>query len=189
MVGLEPRRPLQVRPPAAALPDVLQDLPKAVSSGIGKHILNNWAVTGLIVQSGPPLTVTNARADRGWAVAANSPPRPCSPTWNAGRTDQFRLHQGQPEQLHQQGCLEQGAGGTVGNSGRGMFRAPGQANLDFSLFKTNSPWAKSTRVEFRSEFYNIMNHANFGGPAPAWTPPVSGRSAPPRSTPGWCSSH
>ena len=53
--------------------------------------------------------------------------------------------------------------GTVGNSGRGIFRGPGQANLDFSLFK-NFPIHERTKLEFRTECFNILNHANFGNP-------------------------
>ena len=51
----------------------------------------------------------------------------------------------------------------MGNSGRGMFRGPGQANLDFSLFK-NIPIREQIKMEFRTEFFNILNHANFGNP-------------------------
>ena len=45
--------------------------------------------------------------------------------------------------------------------------APGLATLDFSLMKK---WpltflGQEGNVEFRSEFFNILNHANFGGPA------------------------
>jgi hypothetical protein len=46
-----------------------------------------------------------------------------------------------------------------------MFRGPGQANLDFSVFK-NFPIHEKKKIEFRTEFFNILNHANFGPPAP-----------------------
>jgi hypothetical protein len=52
------------------------------------------------------------------------------------------------------------APGTYGNSGRGMFRGPGQWNADMSVFKD---FRRSERfgLQFRSEFFNILNHANF----------------------------
>jgi hypothetical protein len=52
---------------------------------------------------------------------------------------------------------------TFGNAGRGMFRAPGQWTVDFSLFK-DIPITERFKMQFRSEFFNLLNHANFGGP-------------------------
>ena len=55
------------------------------------------------------------------------------------------------------------AAGTFGNAGRGMFRAPGQWTVDFSLFK-DIPITERYKLQFRSEFFNLLNHANFNGP-------------------------
>jgi hypothetical protein len=54
----------------------------------------------------------------------------------------------------------------LGNAGRNSLTGPGLVNLDFSVFK-NFPVKKiseSFNVQFRSEFFNIMNHANFQPP-------------------------
>jgi hypothetical protein len=45
-----------------------------------------------------------------------------------------------------------------------MFRGPGQADLDFSIFK-GFPIRERKQVEFRTEIFNIMNHPNFGKPS------------------------
>jgi hypothetical protein len=53
-----------------------------------------------------------------------------------------------------------------GNSGRNILIGPGTSNLDFSIFK-NVPIKKiseSFNVQFRAEFFNILNHANFALP-------------------------
>jgi hypothetical protein len=53
-----------------------------------------------------------------------------------------------------------------GNGGRNILIGPGTSNLDFSIFK-NIPIKKiseSFNVQFRSEFFNILNHANFAVP-------------------------
>jgi Carboxypeptidase regulatory-like domain/TonB-dependent Receptor Plug Domain/TonB dependent receptor len=53
-----------------------------------------------------------------------------------------------------------------GNSGRNILIGPGTSNLDFSVFK-NIPIKKiseSFNVQFRAEFFNILNHANFAAP-------------------------
>jgi len=53
-----------------------------------------------------------------------------------------------------------------GNSGRNTLIGPGTSNLDFSLFKNNyiKRIAENFNVQFRAEFFNILNHANFSVP-------------------------
>jgi hypothetical protein len=55
------------------------------------------------------------------------------------------------------------AAGTYGNLGRGVYRGPGLADLDASLFKTVKLTEK-TSLQFRAEIFNVLNHANFGTP-------------------------
>jgi hypothetical protein len=56
------------------------------------------------------------------------------------------------------------AGGVlVGNSGRNRFYGPGITTVDFSLFK-NFSFKERFRVQFRSEFFNVLNHPNFAAP-------------------------
>ena len=52
------------------------------------------------------------------------------------------------------------------NSGRNTLIGPGTSNLDFSLFKNNyiKRIAENFNVQFRAEFFNILNHANFSVP-------------------------
>jgi hypothetical protein len=53
-----------------------------------------------------------------------------------------------------------------GNSGRNILTGPGTSNLDFSVFKNNSikRISESFNVQFRAEFFNILNRANFAVP-------------------------
>jgi len=54
----------------------------------------------------------------------------------------------------------------LGNSGRNKFYGPGLTTVDFSLFK-NIPITKISEtfnVQFRAEFFNILNHTNFLSP-------------------------
>jgi hypothetical protein len=53
-----------------------------------------------------------------------------------------------------------------GTAGRNLLTGPGTTNLDFSVFK-NMPIkriSESFNVQFRAEFFNVMNHANFAIP-------------------------
>jgi hypothetical protein len=51
-----------------------------------------------------------------------------------------------------------------GNSGANVLTGPGYADLDLSVFKT-FPITEAKRVEFRSEWFNALNHAQFFNPA------------------------
>ena len=53
--------------------------------------------------------------------------------------------------------------GMFGNVGRGPLRGPGMVNLDLSLFK-RIPINERWNLQFRTEVFNIMNHANFRVP-------------------------
>jgi hypothetical protein len=53
-----------------------------------------------------------------------------------------------------------------GNSGRNNLIGPGLTNLDFSVFKNNyiKRISENFNIQFRAEFFNILNHANFNQP-------------------------
>ncbi len=56
-----------------------------------------------------------------------------------------------------------GPNAPFGNLGRNAFRAPGLENCDLGAFKSFRV-TEGIRLQFRSEFFNIMNHTNFGLP-------------------------
>jgi hypothetical protein len=71
------------------------------------------------------------------------------------------------------GCYMQGGGiltppayGTVGDAGRGFFPGPDYYNVDFSIAKL---WKLKERytAQFRVEFFNLFNRADFAVPAAA----------------------
>jgi len=54
----------------------------------------------------------------------------------------------------------------LGNAGRNSIEGPSLYNMDFSVYK-NFPVKKiseSGNLQFRAEFFNVLNHANFGVP-------------------------
>src|SRR5258707_12615070 len=52
---------------------------------------------------------------------------------------------------------------TPGNLGYGTFLGPGVFNWDFSVYKTFSITERH-RLQFRTEFFNVLNHPNLGNP-------------------------
>jgi hypothetical protein len=53
--------------------------------------------------------------------------------------------------------------GSFGNSGRNILDGPSFKNVNFSLVK-NTAIKESLTVQFRTEFFNLFNHPNFGLP-------------------------
>lgn len=53
-----------------------------------------------------------------------------------------------------------------GNSGRNVLIGPGVTETDFSIFKNNyiRSISENFNVQFRAEFFNILNHPNFAPP-------------------------
>jgi hypothetical protein len=146
------------------------DLPSAFTSGIGKALLNNWSLNGfLVAQTGTPLTVTNRDSGRGigGSIVSTTASNIVSDVdsgvpllmseVNGGSTKDNLDHYINPA------AFSKALPFTFGNAGRGMFRAPGQWTVDFSLFK-DIPVTERIKLQFRSEFFNLLNHANFGGP-------------------------
>jgi len=54
----------------------------------------------------------------------------------------------------------------LGNTGRNTFYGPGLTTVDFSVFKNmHIPSISETfNLQFRAEFFNILNHTNFLSP-------------------------
>jgi hypothetical protein len=64
--------------------------------------------------------------------------------------------------------------GTFGNSPRDVFHNPGTIQWDMSVsrrFQFSERW----KLEFRSEFFNFMNHANWNGPSAGLTSTTFGQ--------------
>ena len=50
-----------------------------------------------------------------------------------------------------------------GSAGRAIITSPGTTNLDLALRK-NFHFTEKINLQFRSEFFNSLNHANFNPP-------------------------
>jgi hypothetical protein len=59
---------------------------------------------------------------------------------------------------------DDGKATTFGNSGIGIVKGPGQANVDFSVIKKFPVIGERAKLDFRAEAFNLLNHANFSNP-------------------------
>ena len=69
---------------------------------------------------------------------------------------------GHPERYIKLQCFSYPAPGTIGNLGRNTLRSPRVQDFDFSLVKNHDLLSEKLRVQFRAEFFNLLNRPNFG---------------------------
>ena len=128
-----------------------------LKSGILSSVLGGWAVGNITtVQSGAPFTVTT-QTNNTYAFSAG-----------AQRAQVLRnpnLPSGQQSvaQWFDTSAFVQPANFMFGNEGRNILRGPGHASLDFSL-ERNFQISERMKFQLRGEFFNALNHTNFGLP-------------------------
>jgi hypothetical protein len=74
--------------------------------------------------------------------------------------------EGNPAQWFNPHMFTVPAYGSLGDAGRGLLRGPGLLEWDASLVKDTKVrfLGEAGAVEFRAEFFNVINHENFGEP-------------------------
>jgi hypothetical protein len=129
-------------------------------NGVENGILGGWQISGITTaESGAPFTVTANATD-----VANI--NPSSETERANATGQAVRPSGFKQTVQtwdNPAAFTTPAPYTFGNIGRNTLRGPGDVNFDFALLK-NFRVTESTHIQFRSEFFNILNKANFAPP-------------------------
>jgi hypothetical protein len=158
----------------------LYDLPFrrmwAQGPGWSRKLLDNWQTGGILTaQTGSPFTVVLAGSTAASAAAFGNPERPdlvgdpskAGPV-AANPTCQAPAQVGTPQNWFNQCAFAQPAkelfGPAFGTEGRNILTGPGFTNLDFSLAKSIPLRADSHRLQFRGEFFNLLNHPNFDIP-------------------------
>lgn len=135
--------------------------------GSGKRFLNNksvsnklvggWRMSPVVVLShGVPLTVRD-----------NSDPCltriPFFASCRPNRVGDPNLDNPSPDDWINKAAFQTQPAGTFGNAGRGILFADGTENFDLNFAKVTGI-TEETNLEFRAEFYNLFNHAQFGVP-------------------------
>ena len=152
------------------------DVPKLVSdSNSARVVLNNWQLNGILtLQTGTPFSIvdivgnniiqranfasgfsgsietsgdTQSRLNGFFNTAAFALSRPILAGTNLGTPNNPTFDPNNP----------------FGNTPRNFLYGPGQKNMDFSIVKF-IPIRESIRGEFRTEFFNLFNWANFANP-------------------------
>jgi len=127
-----------------------------------QHVLGGWQLNGISTfMSGTPFTVYDSTdvslqgsAPEISGFSSNRPNVVGNPN-NGPRTPQEWFNTAAFQQLN-----PTSQAGQFGNEGRNIVQGPGLQEWDFSLFK-NIPIHETKSLQFRAEFFNIFNHANF----------------------------
>ncbi len=89
------------------------------------------------------------------------------PNLNVGRGCASLVNAGNPNHYIKMQCFAVPNPITLrGNLGRNTLIGPGLVNFDFSVFKNNfiKRISDAFNVQFRAEFFNVFNRANFAPP-------------------------
>ncbi|PYS29395.1 MAG: hypothetical protein DMG11_09180 [Acidobacteria bacterium] len=123
----------------------------------GNRIVEGWQLSGIeAFRTGVPFTVTTGFDT---ALLGNNfaTPRPNRVAGCDIKANQSRIHWYSPD------CFTLQPIGTLGNSGRNIGTSPSYATLDINLAK-DTRITEATALQFRAEFFNILNHTNFSTP-------------------------
>ena len=141
-------------------------------SGWRDKVASGWSVSAIeTVQSGLPFT-----PQLGFNPTNNGDSRnPIRPSLNPAFQGNVIL--GTPNQYFNPAAFTVPANGTYGNLGRDTLTGPGIVSLDLSALK-NTNLTEKVRLQFRAEFFNMLNHANLSTPNPVVFTSASSTPAP-----------
>jgi len=141
------------------------DVPGANLPGVVGKILGGWSMTGLLrLNSGVPISLLADQPRQGSLRLQNVDGRRVDLV--AGG-DQNPVRPQNPDEYYDVSQFAFPTRFFEGNLGRNTLLAPGIAKFDFTLVKsTGLPIiSENTNLQFRAEFFNLFNRANFGLPA------------------------
>ena len=121
---------------------------------------SGWSLSGIeTIQSGLPFT-----PQLGFNPTNNGDSRnPIRPSWNP--SFQGSVVKGGASRYFNPAAFVPPVNGTYGNVGRDTLAGPGLTELDISAIK-NTAVTEHVNLQFRAEFFNVLNHANFSTPNP-----------------------
>jgi hypothetical protein len=147
------------------------DLP-GPSHGVPRAVLGDWSLDAIVtIQSGNALTIAETNPTNVFGISQDR-------TQLSGVCSKNQLVRGGSVESKLNGYFNascfttqpvigaDGVGTAFGDSATGVVDGPGQANLDLALSKNVVfKWPRErTNLQFRAEFYNALNHPQFGNP-------------------------
>jgi Carboxypeptidase regulatory-like domain/TonB dependent receptor-like, beta-barrel len=146
------------------------DLPTPGSNEVARAILKDWSLDSFVLaRSAPPLGVVG-----GIFFAAGTALYP-RPNVNPGAPLEIEGSQYPGGKILNKAAFSTPPVGQQGSLGRNVLRGFGASQLDFGL-QRQFRITEKVGLRFRAEFFNILNHPNFGSPNNNLTSPLFGLS-------------
>jgi hypothetical protein len=136
------------------------------------RVFGNWQLSGIeTLQSGLPFTPQLSYNPANDGDSRN----PVRPSWNPN----FKgpVIEGGASQYFNPAAFIQPLAGTYGNVGRNILQGAGLATTDLSLAK-KVHLSEQVGLQFRAEFFNVLNHTNFNTPNPVVYTAATGGPSP-----------
>jgi hypothetical protein len=156
---------------ASWMPHVSSGAPTTV-----RALFAGWQLNGIAnYNSGTPFTVSDSA---NVALQANSPPISGFPASRPNVVGDPNAGPHTVDEWTSRSAFQrldlQTQAGQFGNAGRNIARGPSFATIDVS-FVRDFDLARETRLQFRAEIFNLLNHVNFGLPVADLNSPSFGR--------------
>ena len=154
----------------ASTAGITYELPSFGSQKTVKAILSDWSIDSFIfARSAPPVNVVGASF---FVAGTQLAPRP-----NVIPNVPLEIHGSQfpGGKILNRAAFSSAPAGTQGNLGRNVLRGFGAWQVDVGL-QRQFRLTERLGLRFRTEFFNIFNHPNFGSPTNVLTNPLFGRS-------------
>jgi hypothetical protein len=149
---------------------VTYNLPAPGSQKVVHALVGGWSLDSLVIaRSAPPVDVVGAIY---FAAGTALYPRP---NINPGVPLVFYGSQYPGGKIFNEAAFTPPPAGQQGNFGRNVLRGFGATQADVGL-QRQFHLTEKVGLRFRSEFFNIFNHPNFGNPNNSLTSPLFGQS-------------
>ena len=125
-----------------------------------KAVFSNWQASSIVgVSSGLPVSIVTGTDASLTGVGFDRPNEIANPHRSsyANRTDEL-------SKFFNTAAFVSNTPGHYGNTGRNILSGPGLTNVNLSLVRSFPIGERYGNLQFRSEFFNLFNHPNFGQP-------------------------
>jgi len=140
------------------------------NGGTTSRLIGGWQINSIVsLQTGTPFTVTASDFSQTGGSHASRASCIGNPYVGASTDPSQIAGNAAPSFFLNPAAFAVPAAGTFGSCAPRAFHGPGIESVDLSLFKQfaiHEAW----RIEFRTEFFNAFNHANFTNPNSAYNP-------------------
>jgi hypothetical protein len=140
-----------------------------------RPVISGWNLSGITrFNSGLPVTISQGGDNSLCGCQGSSSNGVDLPNYSGGPIARYNPRNNANHQYFDTSPFTTEEIGVPGNSNRRFFHGPGSDSTDIALLK-NTPVKEGIVVQFRAEFFNAWNHANFLNPGGNFATPIFGQ--------------